>query len=50
VRLRLERYSDADLHAWAQRLRATRWQRVHAYFMHEPTAPAYAAALMAAAS
>jgi uncharacterized protein YecE (DUF72 family) len=50
VRLRLETYSDADLHAWAQRLRATRWQRVHAYFMHEPTAPAYAAALMAAAS
>jgi len=49
VRLRLETYSDDDLRAWAQRLRATGWQRVHAYFMHEPTAPAYAAALMAAA-
>jgi len=49
VRLRLETYSEADLHAWAERLRGTGWQRVHAYFMHEPTAPAYAAALMAAA-
>ena len=49
VRLRLETYSDGDLRAWAQRLRNTGWQRVHAYFMHEPTAPAYAAALMAAA-
>ena len=49
VRLRLETYSDGDLRAWAQRLRNTGWRRVHAYFMHEPTAPAYAAALMAAA-
>lgn len=47
VRLRLETYSDADLAAWAERLAATRWQQVHAYFMHEPTAPAYAAALRA---
>jgi uncharacterized protein YecE (DUF72 family) len=46
VRLRLENYSDADLIAWAKRLAATSWQRIHAYFMHEPTAPAYARALM----
>jgi uncharacterized protein YecE (DUF72 family) len=47
VRLRLEQYSDADLSAWAERLAATPWQEVHVYFMHEPTAPAYAAALLA---
>jgi uncharacterized protein YecE (DUF72 family) len=46
VRLRLEQYSDADLAAWAQRLSATQWQDVHVYFMHEPTAPVYAAALL----
>jgi uncharacterized protein YecE (DUF72 family) len=46
VRLRLENYSQADLAAWAGRLAATRWQEVHVYFMHEPTAPAYAAALL----
>jgi uncharacterized protein YecE (DUF72 family) len=46
VRLRLESYSDADLAAWAERLAATQWQEVHAYFMHEPTAPGYAAALL----
>jgi uncharacterized protein YecE (DUF72 family) len=46
VRLRLESYSDADLAAWAERLAATQWQEVHAYFMHEPTAPCYAAALL----
>jgi len=47
VRLRLENYSEADLAAWAKRLAATQWQEVHAYFMHEPTAPGYAAALLA---
>ncbi|HET9977400.1 MAG TPA: DUF72 domain-containing protein [Burkholderiaceae bacterium] len=47
VRLRLETYTDADLAAWAGRFAATRWQEVHAYFMHEPTAPGYAAALLA---
>jgi len=47
VRLRLEHYSEADLAAWAERLAATQWQQVHAYFMHEPTAPGYAAALLA---
>ena len=47
LRLRLETYSDADLDGWAERLTATHWQQVHAYFMHEPTAPGYAAALLA---
>jgi uncharacterized protein YecE (DUF72 family) len=46
VRLRLETYSDDDLTAWAKRLAATPWERIHVYFMHEPTAPAYARALM----
>jgi len=46
VRLRLEHYSDQDLAAWAKRLAATAWQQIHVYFMHEPTAPAYARALM----
>ncbi len=46
VRLRLETYSEADLAAWAERLAATGWKETYAYFMHEPTAPAYAAALM----
>jgi uncharacterized protein YecE (DUF72 family) len=46
VRLRLETYADADLEQWAQRLRNTRWRDVHVYFMHEPTAPAYAQNLM----
>jgi len=46
VRLRLETYSDDDLKAWAKRLEATSWRTIYAYFMHEPTAPAYAKALM----
>jgi len=46
VRLRLETYSDADLKAWARRLEATSWRSIYVYFMHEPTAPAYAKALM----
>jgi len=46
IRLRLETYSDADLARWAERLATTGWQTIHAYFMHEPTAPAYAKALM----
>jgi uncharacterized protein YecE (DUF72 family) len=46
LRLRLERYGEADLAAWLERLAATRWQQVHAYFMHEPTAPGYAATLL----
>jgi uncharacterized protein YecE (DUF72 family) len=46
VRLRLESYSDGDLQAWAQRLATTGWRQIHVYFMHEPTAPAYAQTLM----
>ena len=46
VRLRLEHYSDEDLKQWAERLVATGWNEVFIYFMHEPTAPAYAQALM----
>ncbi len=46
VRLRLETYSDDDLQQWARRLEATSWQEIFVYFMHEPTAPAYARALM----
>jgi uncharacterized protein YecE (DUF72 family) len=46
VRLRLETYSDDDLRRWAERLEATSWRDIHVYFMHEPTAPSYAAALM----
>jgi uncharacterized protein YecE (DUF72 family) len=45
VRLRLETYTDDDLRRWAQRLEATGWRTIHVYFMHEPTAPAYAKAL-----
>jgi uncharacterized protein YecE (DUF72 family) len=48
VRLRLETYSDRDLQEWAERLAATSWRETSVYFMHEPTAPAYAQALMAA--
>jgi uncharacterized protein YecE (DUF72 family) len=46
VRLRLEAYSDADLEQWARRLSATGWREIYVYFMHEPTAPAYARKLM----
>ena len=46
VRLRLETYSDEDLRVWAERLAATGWRETFVYFMHEPTAPGYARALM----
>jgi uncharacterized protein YecE (DUF72 family) len=46
VRLRLETYSDSDLEQWARRLEATGWSEIFVYFMHEPTAPAYAQTLM----
>ncbi len=46
VRLRLETYSDDDLRRWARTLQATSWRDIHVYFMHEPTAPGYAQALM----
>jgi uncharacterized protein YecE (DUF72 family) len=50
VRLRLENYSDAELEQWARRLEATTWREIDVYFMHEPTAPAYARKLMQCAS
>jgi uncharacterized protein YecE (DUF72 family) len=46
ARLRLERYSDEDLREWARWLEGTQWSEAYVYFMHEPTAPAYAKALM----
>ena len=46
VRLRLEEYSERDLKRWAERLLETRWKQIHVFFMHEPTAPAYAQSLM----
>ena len=45
VRLRLESYSEDDLKGWAERLAATKWRTIYVYFMHEPTAPAYAQTL-----
>ena len=50
VRLRLETYSDDDLQQWAAKLEATTWREIYVYFMHEPTAPAYAQTLMRFAS
>jgi uncharacterized protein YecE (DUF72 family) len=50
VRLRLESYGDSDFRRWAERLAQTRWRQIYAYFMHEPTAPSYAQALMASAA
>ena len=46
VRLRLESYTEEDLKKWAERIAATGWRETFVYFMHEPTAPAYAASLM----
>ena len=46
VRLRLETYGDAELEQWARKLAATGWRETYVYFMHEPTAPAYAQTLM----
>jgi uncharacterized protein YecE (DUF72 family) len=46
VRLRLEAYGDDDLRRWVRTLEVTSWNRIHVYFMHEPTAPVYANALM----
>lgn len=47
LRLRLEEYSQADLQTWAERIGATGWTESYAYFMHEPTAPAFAQTLLA---
>jgi uncharacterized protein YecE (DUF72 family) len=50
VRLRLEQYSEAELEQWVGRIAATAWHQTHVYFMHEPTAPGYAASLMRCAA
>jgi uncharacterized protein YecE (DUF72 family) len=50
LRLRLEEYSGDDLQRWAVRVGATGWRQTFAYFMHEPTAPGYARALLDSAS
>jgi uncharacterized protein YecE (DUF72 family) len=50
VRLRLETYSEDDLRRWAARLGETGWGEMYVYFMHEPTAPAYAQTLMRVAA
>lgn len=50
LRLRRQDYGDADLDAWAARLReTTRWKRVYVYFKHEDSGrgPALARALLA---
>jgi uncharacterized protein YecE (DUF72 family) len=46
VRLRRETYSDHELEDWARKLAATGWEETYVYFMHEPTAPAYAQTLI----
>ena len=46
VRLRLEEYSEEQLRIWTARLLATNWREIYVYFMHEPTAPAYAALML----
>jgi len=46
VRLRLETYSEADLQQWARKLAGAGWEEIYVYFMHEPTAAAYAQTLM----
>lgn len=45
LRLRLETYAESDLAQWMARIGATQWSEAHVYFMHEPTAPGYAATL-----
>lgn len=46
LRLRLETYTKPQLTDWWSRMRATSWQTAYVYFMHEPTAPEYAATLL----
>jgi uncharacterized protein YecE (DUF72 family) len=50
VRLRLESYSEEDLREWGRKLAASGWHETFVYFMHEPTAPAYARTLMRVAA
>jgi uncharacterized protein YecE (DUF72 family) len=50
VRLRLETYSDEDLQQWGRKIAQCGWSDTFVYFMHEPTAPAYAQTLMRVAA
>ncbi len=50
LRLRLEAYDEAGFARWVEQIAAAGWREVYAYFMHEPTAPAYARALMDSAA
>jgi uncharacterized protein YecE (DUF72 family) len=50
VRLRLETYSREDLQQWGRKLAQCAWSETFVYFMHEPTAPAYAQTLMQVAA
>jgi uncharacterized protein YecE (DUF72 family) len=48
LRLRRENYSDADLEAWAGRIRSQNWSEAYVFFKHEDdgTAPTFALRLM----
>ena len=48
LRLRRENYSDADLEAWAGRMRGQGWSEAYVFFKHEDdgTAPQFALRLM----
>ena len=48
LRLRRENYSDADLEAWAARMRGQGWSEAYVFFKHEDdgTAPKFALRLM----
>ncbi|MBI5716123.1 MAG: DUF72 domain-containing protein [Burkholderiales bacterium] len=46
LRLRLENYTEAELADWLGRIAAARWREAFIYFMHEPTAPGYAATML----
>ena len=45
LRLRRDGYSDDELSAIADRIRAQEWNEIHAYFKHEQLAPTLAAQL-----
>ena len=44
LRLRRENYGDADLEAWAERMRSQGWSEAYVFFKHEDdgTAPQFA--------
>ena len=46
LRVRQRDWTVPDLERWAARIAATGWKEIYAYFMHEPTAPAYSQDLM----